>query len=141
MNDACGSERHSDFPATVWVVVEQPPGEEYRLDYNPEDGSFRRSESRSLVYDRGFTGAYGWVERLGAPPDRHCDAILITRRALRPGDAVAAHPCGIFYRGDGDHKLVALDEELWGTVDRPDLAALDPETAAEVRALYLPVVC
>ncbi len=31
---------------------------------------------------------------------------------------------------------MALDEELRGTVDRSDLSALDPETAAEVRALY-----
>jgi tRNA(adenine34) deaminase len=128
--------RGVDFPDRIAVVIEQPPGEEYRLEYDPRNGSFRRTPHRSLVYERGFTGAYGWIAGLGAPPGRHCDVVLITRRSLRPGDLVPARTVGIFYRSDGDHKLVALDDALRETVAHPDLTALDPAMAAEVRALY-----
>ena len=50
-------ERHPEFPRLVWAVVEQPPGEEYRLRYHPEDGSFRRTQWKNLAYVCGFTGA------------------------------------------------------------------------------------
>lgn len=125
-----------DFPALLWAVVEQPPGARYRFDYSPEDGTFRETRSVSLFYDRGFSGAYGWVDGLGHPPDRHCDVILLTHQSPRPGDRMLAHTCGIFYRGDGDHKVVALDDALRATVARPDLDALGATTAAELRACY-----
>lgn len=128
--------RHPAFPALIWAIVEQPPGAPYRFDYHPEDGSFRVTPSLSLFYDRGFSGAYGWVGGLGTPPDPHADVIILTDRSVLPGDVFAAHVCGVFYRADGDHKLVALDAALRATVDTPDLAALDPTTLAELRALY-----
>lgn len=124
------------FPAIMWMLIEQPPGARYRFDYNPEDATFRETAFLSLVYDRGFTGAYGWIDGVGHPPDRHCDVLLVTRQTLRPGDRVLAHTCGIFYRGDGDHKVVVLDDALRDTVTQPDLAALDARTAAELRACY-----
>ena len=49
---------------------------------------------------------------------------------------VLAHPCGIFYRSDGDHKVAALDDALRATVERPDLAALAASDASELRRLY-----
>lgn len=128
--------RHPEYPRLVWVVIEQPPGEEYRLRYHPEDDSFRRTQWKNLAYVRGFTGAYGWIGGLGTPPDRHCDVILITRQQLRPGAVALAHPCGIFYRSDGDHKVAALDDALRSTVERPALAALAASDASALRRLY-----
>ncbi len=125
-----------DFPALLWAVVEQPPGARYPFDYRPEDGAFRETRSVSLFYDRGFSGAYGWVDGLGHPPGRHCDVILLTQQSPRPGDRMLAHTCGIFYRSDGDHKVVALDDALRATVAHPDLDELDATMAAELRACY-----
>ena len=127
---------HPDFPETVWVVIEQPPNEPYRLSYDPIDGSFNRTTTRSLVYERGFHGAYGWLGGMGAPPDPHFDILLITRQSPRPGDILAGIICGVFYRGDGDHKFVALDFELRSTVVRADLDALDKRTYDELMHLY-----
>jgi hypothetical protein len=41
------AELHPDFPAAVWAVVEQPPGEERRLKYDPNrQASCRRARRR-----------------------------------------------------------------------------------------------
>jgi inorganic pyrophosphatase len=124
------------FPAQVWVVVEQPAHEPYRLAYDPAQAAFGRTAQRSLSYARGFPGAYGWIGGLGMPPGAHFDVLLVTNTAWEAGAVVAAHLCGVFYRRDGDHKLVALDEALRPTVQTPDLAALDPATQASLYALY-----
>lgn len=130
--------RHPEFPRLVWAVVEQPPGEEYRLRYHPEDGSFRRTQWKNLAYVRGFTGAYGWIGSLGTPPDRHCDVIIITRQQLRPGAVALAHPCGIFYRSDGDHKVAALDDALRPTVEMR--GSISGALRARIATLCSPIV-
>ena len=50
---------HPEYPDKVWIVVEQPRDEPMR--YEPVTGTFGRSVDRSLLYHRGFSGAYGWV--------------------------------------------------------------------------------
>lgn len=85
---------HPRFPELVWLVVEQPAHEEYRLRYKPESGTFASKGYRSLGYARGFPGAYGWVGGLGTPPAAHCDAALATDVALPAGEVVAASVCG-----------------------------------------------
>lgn len=127
---------HAAFPELIWVVVEQPPGERYRLDYDPATQRFTPTTSLSLFYDRGFSGAYGWVGGLGTPPGEHIDVILVTRRPLPAGSVVEVYPCGLFRRADGDHKLVALDAALHTSVEPPDLPLLPPADQAELRRLY-----
>ena len=73
---------------------------------------------------------------LGSPPDPHFDVILFTRQFPRPGDILLSNLCGMFYRGDGDHKFVAIDNQLEHTVIRPDLSALDQTSYTELMALY-----
>ena len=127
---------HPDFPEKVWVVVEQPSQEPYRLKYDPVTGTFSRLTIISLTYERGFSGAYGWIGGLGIPPEPHFDVLLVTRQNPQPGDILEAYICGVFFRADNDHKFVALDPELKGSVVRADLDALDPETQAELKRLY-----
>lgn len=127
---------HPDFPRRVWVVVEQPAHEEFRIQYDPVSEQFVRSNVKSLPFARGWSGAYGWVGGLGTPPGRHLDVYLVTWKETAPGEIIAACVCGIFYRRDHDHKLMALDVELEGTVERPDLACFDATRCAEVMALY-----
>lgn len=129
-------QQHDASPQMIWTVIEQPPGTEYRFDYLPDDNQYRMTQSKSLFYDRGFSGAYGWVGGLGYPPGPHFDVILITKRRLNCGDVVSAYLCGVFFRSDGDHKLVALDEELRVTVLHPDITALDAATLEELYKLY-----
>lgn len=127
---------HPDFPDKVWVVVEQPARERYRLEFDPATEHFIRTAYLALSYSRGWSGAYGWVGGLGTPPEGHTDVYLVTRKPTQPGDIMAGCVCGVFFRSDGDHKLVALDADLIDTVERADIACLDRATLAELYALY-----
>ncbi len=111
---------HPDFPEKVWVVVEQPKGEPHRLRYDRASGSFERTPHKSLTFERGFSGAYGWVGGLGTPPAPHLDVLLLTHQDRKVGDVLLGFVCGVFYRGDGDHKLVAPDAERRAAVARAD---------------------
>jgi len=126
---------HPDFPDAVWAVVEQPANEMYRLHYDPTTNTFARTSLLSLTHARSFNGAYGWVGGLGNPPERHCDLILVTERPLAAGAVVAARIGGIFYRGDGDHKVVALDVEA-STARADDIFSLPAPTASTLFGLY-----
>jgi inorganic pyrophosphatase len=127
---------HPDFPEKVWVIVEQPRNEPYRLSYDPISNAFTRTTCKSLLYERGFGGAYGWIGGMGAPPEPHYDVLLLTKQDPQPGDVLLGYVCGVFYRRDGDHKFVALDAELRSTVPRADLASLDKTTYDELMRLY-----
>jgi len=127
---------HSDFPEKLWIVVEQPRNEPYRFSYDPISGTFTRTNYKSLVYDRGFSGAYGWIGGLGAPPEPHYDVFLFTKQNPQPGDILLGFLCGVFYRNDGDHKFVAVDDGLNHTMARADLAFLDHASRDELMRLY-----
>jgi len=127
---------HADFPDRFWVVVEQPGDEPCRLEYDPATGSFQRTDIGSLIYARGFRGAYGWIGGLGAPPQPHFDVLLVTDGNPQAGEILLGHLCGMFRRGDGDHKFVALDDRLLGRVARPDLECLDPGWRTQLLGLY-----
>jgi diadenosine tetraphosphate (Ap4A) HIT family hydrolase len=124
---------HPGFPAVVWVVLEQSPGEERRLKYDPARRTFLPTGERSLVFVRGFAGGYGWIAGLGEPPGRHADALIVTGRRVPPGTAVAGRVVGMFCRSDGDHKLVAVDLAL---DPAPDLFALDPSLRDNIVGVY-----
>jgi inorganic pyrophosphatase len=127
---------HPGFPDQVWVVVEQPAHEPFRLAYDPAQGTFVRTAVRSLTHARGFSGAYGWIGGLGMPPGPHFDVLLVTPTPWEAGAVVSAFLFGVFYRRDGDHKLIALDAALRPPVLAPDLAALRPADQAQLYHLY-----
>ena len=118
---------HPEFPRVVWVVVEQPRGEPYRISYDPDSRTFIRSAiTLSLSHKRGFdSGVYGWVGGSGLPPEPHHDVFLLTRQAPACGDVIPGYVCGVFLRRDNDHKFVAVDEELRRGMATADLMALD----------------
>ena len=127
---------HPNFPQQVWIVIEQPRHAPYRYNYDPVTNAFTETAYKSLFYDRGFRGAYGWIGGIGAPPDPHFDVLLLTDQRLQPGDIVPGYICGIFLRSDGDHKFVALDSAWRNRVTQADLAELDANTNTELRRLY-----
>lgn len=100
---------HPHFPQQVWVVIEQPPGESQRIEYDLETAQFVKTDYGFLPNHRGYKHAYGWIGGLGHPPQSHVDVFLITDQPLKPGSICVGYPCGVFFRRDGDHKVVALD--------------------------------
>jgi inorganic pyrophosphatase len=128
--------KHTDFPNTVWAIIEQPQHEPNRIKYDSLTGNFNRTEYKSLAYERGFSGAYGWIAGTGLPPGPHFDVIVLTKQPHQPGDVLEASICGMFKRRDLDHKFVALDAEMAMSVTEADLGALDPESYAELMRLY-----
>ena len=127
---------HPDFPEKVWVVVEQPRNEPYRFSYEHNSNSFSRTEYKSLIFERGFTGVYGWIGGIGSPPRPHFDILLLTRQNPPAGEVLLGYVCGVFYRRDGDHKLLAIDTEWNNTVSKASLSHLDKSTYEELMNLY-----
>jgi hypothetical protein len=128
---------HPEFPQKVWVIVEQPRNEPYRMAYDPRSGRFSRLSYPSLFYERGFThGVYGWVGGSGIPPAPHHDVMLMTDQFPSCGDVLVGHMCGVFLRQDNDHKFVAVDDEIRRGMKTADLAALPQIYAQELRRIY-----
>jgi hypothetical protein len=127
---------HPDFPEKVWVVIEQPPCEPYRFSYDPDLNTFSRTPHLSLLHARGFSGAYGWIAGSGTPPEPHLDILLLTKEKPQAGDVILGYVCGVFFRGDGDHKFVAMDAAWRETVPYPDLSTLDAATYNQLTGIY-----
>ena len=128
--------KHADYPFRVSVVVEQPRGLETRMGYDVAKGGFYRTESRHLLFVRGFTGVYGWIAGTGVPPAPHWDILLFTEQEVPLGGCIDGNICGVFYRADGDHKFVAVDDALRACMTAADIAALPPDKHRELLALY-----
>ena len=127
---------HPDFPKKVWIIVEQPRNEPYRLKYDPISNRFIQTKFRSLIFERGFNGVYGWIGGLGLPPDPHCDIYLLTQKNPQVGDVLLGYVCGVFYRDDVDHKIFAIDPDWEKGAFKSDLAFLDKETKSNLESLY-----
>jgi hypothetical protein len=127
---------HPDFPEKVWVFIEQPCREPYRFYYDPVSNMFMRKTIKSLIFERGFSGAYGWIGGMGTPPAPHFDVLLITGQNPSPGEVLEGYICDVFFRADGDHKFVAIDSALRYRVYKADLDSIDRETHAELMRLY-----
>ena len=114
------------------MIVEQTEHTPMRMIYDPETGSFSESEYAFLGHARGFTKPYGWIRESGMPPEPHWDCMLMSDGEFRPGDAVEIKVIGLFKRGDGDHKYVAVE------FSRPveDLSELRDEELEELRRFY-----
>jgi inorganic pyrophosphatase len=127
---------HPEFPHKVWVIVEQPRNEPNRFSYDPVSQTFSRSSHKSLIYDRGFSGVYGWIGGTGVPPAPHHDVLLFTNQFPAPGEILLGHICGVFLRQDNDHKFVAADDDIRRNMTTADLASLDKAFYDELLRLY-----
>jgi len=129
-------ELHPRFPEQVWVVVEQPPGEEKRYEFVPDRGEFRRTNLDSLIFARGFSGAYGWISGTGTPPGVHYDALVLCRSGCEPGDVIEGYVSGVFKRGDGDHKFIIVASDLARDLEGTDWSVLPQDLRNETMRVY-----
>lgn len=127
---------HSEHPRRAWVVVEQPKGERTRFSYDPVTDAFVATDFESLLWHRNFSGVYGWIGGTGLPPDPHFDVLLFTDGTPTFGAILEGHICGMFMRGDGDHKFIAVDEAWSQRMRRNDILALPRESLVELLAVY-----
>jgi inorganic pyrophosphatase len=127
---------HPDHPAMAWAVVEQSRGLEARMSFDASKGGFFDTGFRSLVHARGFTGVYGWIGGTGVPPGPHFDVLVLTGQDIPVGGVIECHICGVFIRGDGDHKFVAVDTMMASALERIDLFHLPADRLEEIRRLY-----
>ena len=127
---------HPEFPQKVWVIIEQPRDEVYRYYYDPMSNTFARSSFKSLVYERGFSGVYGWIGGSGIPPAPHHDVLLFTRQSPSFGHVLVGFICGVFLRQDTDHKFIAVDDEIRQNMKTADLTYLDKALYDELLRLY-----
>jgi inorganic pyrophosphatase len=127
---------HPNHPEQAWIVVEQPRHEPYRLEFNPQDGTFNRTDHLALTYKRGFRGVYGWIGGTGLPPAPHFDILLVTRQSPGPGEVLQGFICGMFKHHSGDHKFVAVDNEIRAELPYLDLTALEKPVFEELLCLY-----
>lgn len=91
------------------MIVEQTRDYPMRMIYRPETGEFAESEYRSLFYEREFPYPYGWIEGSGTPPEPHWDCLLLSEGDFALGERVEIRVVGVFRRGDGDHKYLAVE--------------------------------
>lgn len=127
---------HPEFPKKAWIIVEQSRNEPYRFIFNSASNTFSRSSFKSLVYERGFSGVYGWVGGSGSPPEPHHDILLLTNQFPSCGDIVLGHVCGVFLREDNDNKFLAVDDEIRQSMSAPDIKFLDKSYYEELLRLY-----
>lgn len=114
------------------MIVEQTRDYPMRMEYDPVTGTFREREHRSLAFERGFTKPYGWIKESGTPPQPHWDCILLSDKDFALGDEVDIRIIGVFQRGDGDHKFIAVEPSR----EIHDLSEITEEEREELHRLY-----
>ncbi|MBO4914500.1 MAG: hypothetical protein J5449_04775 [Oscillospiraceae bacterium] len=93
----------------MYMIIEQTFAYPMRMIYRPETKDFIESEYGSLFHERGFPYPYGWIEGSGTPPEPHWDCLLLSDGTFGLGDRVSVRVVGVFRRGDGDHKYLAVE--------------------------------
>jgi len=91
------------------TIVEQRKTDEYRNKYNPNTGIFDKTEFKSLLFQRGFTGIYGWIIGYGSPPGKHLDIMTLTETDYELGTIIDIKIIGVFIRKDKDNKFVGVE--------------------------------
>ena len=114
------------------AVIEQTFDYPRRMKYIPVSDSFIEKDCDSLSYVRNVKQPYGWLKESGTPPCDHLDVIVMTDRHFELGDEVRVRIVGVFRRGDGDHKLVAVPVER----TERDLPELSEEERGDLHRLY-----
>lgn len=96
------------------IRIEQTPTSKIRMQYDPRTDSFHTTEFMSLLFNRGYSGYYGWISETGTPPKKHLDILFLSHRKLEIGQRIQAKIIGCFQRSDGDHKFlgVPIDSQI-----------------------------
>jgi len=107
--------------------------------------SFIEKDCDSLSYARNVKQPYGWIKESGTPPCNHLDVIIMTDKEFALGDEVKVKIIGLFYRGDGAHKLVGVltDREIvdfseLSDTEKEDLHRLYPRSGRRNGVFSLP---
>ncbi|MGN1085014.1 MAG: inorganic diphosphatase [Lachnospiraceae bacterium] len=90
------------------AIIEQTYAYPKRMKYIAASGSFIETDCDSLFYVRNIKQPYGWIKESGTPPQDHLDVIVMTDKEYALGEEERVKVIGVFFRGDGDHKLVAV---------------------------------
>lgn len=112
--------------------IEQTYAYPKRIKYIAASDSFIEKDGDSLSYVRGVKQPYGWITESGTPPCDHLDVIVMTDKEFALGDTVKVKIIGLFYRGDGDHKLVGVLTDR----DIDDFSELSEEEKEDMHRLY-----
>ena len=88
--------------------IEQTHNYKNRIKYIAQTDSFIEKDSTSLGYIKNVPYPYGWITESGTPPQPHLDVYIITDHEFELGDIVEVTIIGVFFRTDGDHKLVGV---------------------------------
>lgn len=119
-------------PEVVRAIVEIPAGRRERYEYRKEMNRFEVD----YLMDQPAPANYGWIPETLADDGEMAD-IAVLGPSLQPGTVVEVRPVGLFWRADGDHKVVAVPAEDgtdpgedWGHVR--DLADLNSEWREKV---------
>lgn len=112
--------------------IEQTYKYRKRMKYIAETDEFIEKDCDSLAYVRGVKQPYGWLTESGTPPQPHLDVYIMTDRDYELGDRVPVTIIGVFFRCDGDHKLVGVTDDR----DITDLSQLTDSEKADLHRLY-----
>lgn len=114
------------------MIVEQTRWYSRRMVYHPETGTFSESEYASLMYVRNIRQPYGWIRESGTPPEPHWDVFLMTEDECELGEELPIRIIGVFLRGGGDHKFIAVrpEREIY------DYDQLEDSEKEDLRRLY-----
>lgn len=112
--------------------IEQTFAYQKRMKYIAETDSFIAKDCDSLGFVKNVRQPYGWLKQSGTPPQPHLDVYIMTERDFELGDEVEVRIIGVFWRADGDHKLVGV------TLDRSisDFSELSDVEKEDMRRLY-----
>jgi len=91
------------------TIVEQRRNDEHRNQYDPVTGLFHQTEYKSLLFQRDYTGIYGWLLGYGSPPEHHLDVFTLTDTDYELGAIIKVKVIGVFIRNDGDNKFLAVE--------------------------------
>lgn len=117
---------------TFTAKIEQTYAHQKRMRYMPHTDSFAEKDCDSLSYIRGVRQPTGWIKESGTPPCEHLDVIVMTDLELSLGDEVPVRIIGVFFRRDGDHKLVGVPMQR----AEQELSELSETELADLRRLY-----
>ena len=114
------------------AVIEQTHKYRKRMKYIAETNSFIEKGFDSLGFTKKVHQPYGWIKESGTPPMPHLDVYIMTNNEFDLGDEVPVNIIGVFWRIDGDHKLVStlLDRKI------NDFSQLDEMEKEDLKRLY-----
>lgn len=112
--------------------IEQTFAYPKRMKYIAETDSFIEKDCDSLTYIKNVRQPHGWIKESGTPPQPHLDVYIMTERDFGLGDEVEVRIIGVFWRIDGDHKLVGVTSDR----DISDFSELTDREKEDMLRLY-----